>query len=495
MLLKMRWFFSKGNGRFIRILSRIVQKLKQENEKPTTALYIIVPTCVIPLLLFRSHFTPIADRLDRIKKKNGIENGDGKYCVDADTRTLLQEVIDDLKVSELPSQVYLPSLEFEVYPCKGQEIVLHHLSQISLSAPFFRRMLAIGVPEYMISSSSSVTPSPTLSRPTDIGSTLESSSELGARKSDGVSLKSLNVQSQNSLEEKADNEKSEVLEFKPNLSTEEKKFLFFRHISSWILHTQTTGRLMLDAYMLSLIVFLLLKIRQLYIYILLNIVGFYLLSLEYQFLPERRIMGTTRCRYSSYILSERPMRNANLYLAGGKTYCMKKLKHNYSVYEHQQERARNSQTERLKLTLCVLFYRFIPHLETVYNRGGGIRSWPVNYFNYDFFWAQFIRSEFDKRQRVSPKWREWVSSCCVASPDTVESQLNSLPSDRLNQVPLIFQSVLIPLNKDKMWDFAAPKSEKTIGRQAQCYLKSFGLYRHSTSLNSLASPSTDVFNC
>lgn len=260
-----------------------------------------------------------------------------------------------------------------------------------------------------------------------------------------------------------------------------------------VLHYQNT-RIMHHACVISLFLLLARGIRLIYIFTLLNIICLYALSIKYQFWPEKKIMGKMKCRWSFKLLSDGTLRNVGNYMAGGKTYCMKKLKRNYYVYELQQERAMHSQMERLKLMLCCLFHCFDPNLETVYNRAGGIRKWPFNYFNYDFFWAYSIKSELDKGQPISPKWREWVSSYCVVSPDTVESQLKYLPSDKLNQVPLVFQSVLIPLNKDKVWDFADPKSDKAVGRQAQHYLKSFGLYRYSTGLRSLASPRTDIFD-
>uniref|UniRef100_A0A8W8MFL9 Uncharacterized protein n=1 Tax=Magallana gigas TaxID=29159 RepID=A0A8W8MFL9_MAGGI len=356
--IKMRWFWRKVNGRITRFLSRATQRLTQENEKPITALYLVLPSSVIPMTLFVSYyFTPIDYCLDKLKKKYGYENEDQKHSVDADTRTLLQGVVDDLQETKLFT-MYYPSLELEVYPCKGHDIVVN-LTQTT-NGLSTRRVLAVGVPDYITSSSPSGTASPPYPR------------------------------------------------------------------------------------------------------------------------------------WSFKLLSDGTLRNVGNYMAGGKTYCMKKLKRNYHVYELQQERAMHSQMERLKLMLCCLFHCFDPNLETVYNRAGGIRKWPFNYFNYDFFWAYSIKSELDKGQPISPKWREWVSSYCVVSP--VESQLKYLPSDKLNQVPLVFQSVLIPLNKDKVWDFADPKSDKAVGRQAQHFLKSFGLYRQSTCLRSLASPRTDIFD-
>lgn len=501
----MRWFWNKGNGRIIRILSRFTQRLMPENEKPVRALYVILPNCVIPLTIFASYyFTPIDYSLNKLKKKYGYESEDEQHSVDADTRTLLQEVLDDLKETKI-FMLYFPSIELEVYPCKGHEIVINHLVQTTGLLPI-RRVLAVGIPDY-ITSSSSVTASQPYPRPIDVESTRASSAGLRASKMDAALVKSANVHSQNSshkllskegcstcfLEEKAGNKYSEILDFEHNLSTDEKKFLFFRHIYTWTIHYQTT-RIMHHTYVFSLFILLARGIRLFYIFTLLNIVGVYILSTKYQFFPEKKIMGRTKCGWSFKVLSERTLRNVGNYMAGGKTYCMKKLKHNYYVYECQQERAMHSQMERLKLMLCCLFHCFDPNLETVYNRAGGIRKWPFNYFNYDFFWAYSIKSELDKGQPMSPKWREWVSSYCIVSPDTVESQLKALPSNKLNQVPLIFQSVLIPLNKDKVWDFAAPKSDKNIGRQAQHYLKSFGLYRHSTCLSSLESLSTDIFN-
>lgn len=122
------------------------------------------------------------------------------------------------------------------------------------------------------------------------------------------------------------------------------------------------------------------------------------------------------------------------------------------------------QMERFKLMLCCLFYCFDLNLEIVYNRVGGIRKWFFNYFNYDFFWAYSIKFELDKGQLIFFKWREWVSSYCVVSFDIVESQLKYLFSDKLNQVFLVFQLVLIFLNKDKAWDFVDFKSDKVVGR-------------------------------
>lgn len=62
-------------------------------QKPITALYLVLPSSVIPMTLFVSYyFTPIDYCLDKLKKKYGYENEDQKHSVDADTRTLLQGV-------------------------------------------------------------------------------------------------------------------------------------------------------------------------------------------------------------------------------------------------------------------------------------------------------------------------------------------------------------------------------------------------------------------
>lgn len=486
-------------------MSTFTQRLKPENEKPIRALYLTLPTGAIPITLFASYyFTPIDYSLGKLKKKYGYENEDEKHSVDEDTRTLLQEVLDDLNETKF-FMMYFPSIELEVYPCRGHEIVVHHLVHTT-NLLVYKRVLAVGVPDY-ITSSSSVTASPPYTRPIDVESTRTSSSGLSACKTDAALVKSAIVQSQNSshkllpkegsstcvLEEKAGVKNSEILDFEHNLSTDEKKFLFFRHIFTWTIHYQTT-RMMHHAYVISFFILVARGIRPFYTFTLLNIIGLYIISTKYRFLSEKKIMGRTKCRWSFTVLSEQTLRNVGNYMAGGKTYCMKKLRHNYYVYERQQERAMHSQTERLKLMLCCLFHCFDPNLETVYDRAGGIRKWPFNYFNYDFFWAYSIKSELDKGQPMSPKWREWVTSYSVVSPDTLESQLKTLPSDKLNLVPLIFQSVLIPLNKDKVWDFTDPKSDKTVGRQAQHYLKSFGLYRQSTCLSCFESLSTDIFN-
>lgn len=486
------------NGRITRFLSRATQRLTQENEKPITALYLVLPSSVIPMTLFVSYyFTPIDYCLDKLKKKYGYENEDQKHSVDADTRTLLQGVVDDLQETKLFT-MYYPSLELEVYPCKGHDIVVNHLTQTT-NGLSTRRVLAVGVPDYITSSSSSGTASSPYPRSIRVESTRTSSSGLRTIRTDASSVNSSHklLSTEGSAtcvsEENAGNRHSEILNFEHNLSTDEKKFLFFRHICTWFIHYQNT-RIMHHACVISLFLLLARGIRLIYIFTLLNIICLYALSIKYQFWPEKKIMGKMKCRWSFKLLSDGTLRNVGNYMAGGKTYCMKKLKRNYYVYELQQERAMHSQMERLKLMLCCLFHCFDPNLETVYNRAGGIRKWPFNYFNYDFFWAYSIKSELDKGQPISPKWREWVSSYCVVSPDTVESQLKYLPSDKLNQVPLVFQSVLIPLNKDKVWDFADPKSDKAVGRQAQHFLKSFGLYRHSTCLRSLASPRTDIFD-
>lgn len=409
----------------------------------------------------------------------------------------LFQVVDDLQETKLFT-MYYPSLELEVYPCKGHDIVVNHLTQTA-NGLSTRRVLAVGVPDYITSSSSSDTPSSPYPRPIRVESTRTSSSGLHTCRTDASSVNSSHklLSTEGSAtcvsEENAGNRHSEILNFEHNLSTDEKKFLFFRHICTWFIHYQNT-RIMHHACVISLFLLLARGIRLIYIFTILNLICLYALSIKYQFWPEKKIMGKMKCRWSFKLLSDGTLRNVGNYMAGGKTYCMKKLKRNYYIYERQQERAMHSQMERLKLMLCCLFHCFDPNLETVYNRAGGIRKWPFNYFNYDFFWAYSIKSELDKGQPISPKWREWVSSYCVVSPDTVESQLKYLPSDKLNQVPLVFQSVLIPLNKNKLWDFADPKSDKAVGRQAQHYLKSFGLYRHSTCLRSLASPRTDIFD-
>lgn len=410
--------------------------------------------------------------------------------------SLLFQVVDDLQETKLFT-MYYPSLELEVYPCQGHDIVVNLMQTTNgLST---RRVLAVGVPDYITSSSSSDTASSPYPRPIRVESTRTSSSGLRACRTDASfvnsSHKLLSTEGSSTcvLEENVGKRHSEILNFEHNLSTDEKKFLFFRHICTWFIHYQNT-RIMHHASVISLFLLLARGIRLIYIFTLLNIICLYALSIKYQFWPEKKIMGKMKCRWSFKLLSDGTLRNVGNYMAGGKTYCMKKLKHNYYVYELQQERAMHSQMERLKLMLCCLFHSFDANLETVYNRAGGIRKWPFNYFNYDFFWAYSIKSELDKGQPISPKWREWVSSYCVVSPDTVESQLKYLPSDKLNQVPLVFQSVLIPLNKDKAWDFADPKSDKAVGRQAQHFLKSFGLFRHSTCLSSLGSLSTNIFN-
>lgn len=408
--------------------------------------------------------------------------------------SLLFQVVDDLQETKLFT-MYYPSLELEVYPCKGHDIVVNLMQTTNgLST---RRVLAVGVPDYITSSSSSDTASSPYPRPIHVESTRTSSSGLRTIRTDASSVNSsqklLSTEGSATCvsEENAGNRHSEILNFEHNLSTDEKKFLFFRHICTWFIHYQNT-RIMHHACVISLFLLLARGIRLIYIFTILNLICLYALSIKYQFWPEKKIMGKMKCRWSFKLLSDGTLRNVGNYMAGGKTYCMKKLKRNYYVYERQQERAMHSQMERLKLMLCCLFHCFDPNLETVYNRAGGIRKWPFNYFNYDFFWAYSIKSELDKGQPISPKWREWVSSYCVVSP--VESQLKYLPSDKLNQVPLVFQSVLIPLNKDKVWDFADPKSDKAVGRQAQHFLKSFGLYRHSTCLSSLGSLSTNIFN-
>lgn len=56
--------------------------------------------------------------------------------------SLLFQVVDDLQETKLFT-MYYPSLELEVYPCKGHDIVVSHLTQTT-NGLSTRRVLAVG---------------------------------------------------------------------------------------------------------------------------------------------------------------------------------------------------------------------------------------------------------------------------------------------------------------------------------------------------------------
>jgi hypothetical protein len=148
------------------------------------------------------------------------------------------------------------------------------------------------------------------------------------------------------------------------------------------------------------------------------------------------------------MLTTNEIRNLGSYVEGGRTYCMKKLRQNCDTYKIQHKQATNSLNEKLRLMTNIAFHRILPNVDKTYNRGGGVRAWPSNYFNYDFFWAYNLKNEFlgeavHAAGLPSTQWKIWLlvhnENC---TDDVFKYYVRELPSlKEYGGIPLIFKPV------------------------------------------------------
>ena len=383
------------------------------------------------------------------------------------------------------------SFEIELYPCKGHQFVLHCLYQINFPALSVRRLFVIGVPEFLTSCSSTYTSSvPKSSVPSQSdnvpGKWLSQaplprpSPTAMATNSAGknsISLPASQSTEGNPMQQR--NNFQNVLDFKSNLSLDEKKFLIFQHIFTWTIHYHLLAKFIYLFYLVTAMLVVFLKLRAFVFLILLDCTALYAFFTKYQVWNEKDFMRKFECYVVLNYLSNKIIKNSVDYIKAGSAYCMKKLKFNYHVYE-EQKRSLNSPKEKIFHILRLVFHSLVPNSENIYGHGGQIKSWPFNHFNYDFLWAYYLKKELNKLPQDSFLWKKWLSNCGQVSLNNLETQQRIIPTDKLNGIPLIFKSVVVPFSQGRFKDFiSAPPKNKPIARQAEHLLRLYGLHKSS----------------
>ncbi|XP_062618564.1 uncharacterized protein LOC134280152 [Saccostrea cucullata] len=333
------------------------------------------------------------------------------------------KVLNDLKESEtgLPGKLLdYPYKDLALYRCKGEEIVIHKL--IDISSVSFR--VLIGIPSHLLnstkgetsaqnppaftgnpiktsfSSSSYKQSSPSLSElrgNESLGFLGDEKSTLSSSKSRDSSIGTLEDpmvpkgnNSQSNAEEQEESENSEILDYFSDISRWEKKFAILREI---LLSRQYFQEEAVFYYIILMFFILSLYLTPPYYRLIyLNIFTINGLILKYH-----RCNGNVIRKKSHEqvlkILTASELQNHSNYVAAGRRYCMRRLKQNCNTYRLQKRKAEDSFQDKLQLLMNVALHRFVPNCENVYNCAGGVRAWPANYFNHDFFWAYRMQKQ------------------------------------------------------------------------------------------------------
>ncbi|XP_061167188.1 uncharacterized protein LOC133176029 isoform X2 [Saccostrea echinata] len=386
---------------------------------------------VMPATFLGSFFIPKSFIQSLIKKRYGLMNDEDINEIPEETRTLLQEVLKDLKESEMNFPVKLldyPSQDLALYKCKGDEIVIHRLVDIRSVA---LRVL-IGIPPHLLnttpgeqsiqnspaftgnpsetsfSSPSFMQPSSSLSQLKEnessdllknvnspISSSKSTNSSIGTLKDSFVEKENY---SQREVEQE-ESEKSEILDCLSDISRWEKKFVILREILLSRQHFRE------EAVFYIILIFFILSSYLAPLYytlIYLNILTVNGLILKYH-RCNGKVIRRRGHEQAFKILTSSELKNHSNYVMAGRKYCMRKLKQNCNMYKLQRRKAENSLKDKFQLLVNVAFHRFVPNCENVYNCAGGIRAWPVNYFNNDFFWAYRMQKHVKELNSITEK--------------------------------------------------------------------------------------------
>lgn len=348
-------------------------------------------------------------------------------------------------------------MDLDIYSCKGSEIILHWLYDISSS-----RML-IGVPSNLSFSpqdqqsfhsvpqngngSSKVLPSSPSQPPPKQRASLTSADTTGRTpKLFPESLK--DAPPKRNLSQipttQHGGEKPGGPDYVSDLSVGERKFVFLRHILLGTLHFQDKTSLLI---LFPVFTYVFINVNRKLIYLLLNSFSLYGFYTKYHTCSGYMISGKYH-KQTLNMLMTNEARKLDSYVEGGRTYSMKKLRQNCDIYKFQQKKATYSLYEKLHLMTNIAFHRLLPNLDKVYNRAGCVRAWPSNYFNYDLFWAYNLKNEFTNvtEHTVGHDATHWKTWLLVHNENYVEDvfkyYVSELPNlKEYSGIPLIFKSV------------------------------------------------------